>query len=68
VNDCLSRGLRKPTYVCWVSTRDGLRNMDLLQRKRVPCFDWPERTARAVGGIASYADFLLSRGVDLEGR
>jgi acyl-CoA synthetase (NDP forming) len=68
VNDCLSRGLRKPTYVCWVSTRDGLRNMDLLQRKRVPCFDWPERTARAVGGIASYADFLLSRGVNLEGR
>jgi acyl-CoA synthetase (NDP forming) len=68
VNDCLSRGLRKPTYVCWVSTRDGLRNTDLLQRKRVPCFDWPERTAKAVGGIASYVDFLMSRGVDLEGR
>lgn len=68
VNDCLSKEIRKPTYVCWVSTRDGLRNMDLLQKRRVPCYDWPERTARAVGGIASYAGFLQSRGADLEGR
>jgi len=68
VADCIIKCQRKPTYVCWVSTRDGLRNMDLLQKKRVPCFDWPERTARAVGGISSYAEFLRSRGVSLKGR
>jgi acyl-CoA synthetase (NDP forming) len=68
VNDCLSKGIMKPTYVCWVSTRDGLKNMDILQQKHVPCYDWPERTARTVGAIASYSEFLKSRGVSLEGR
>jgi acyl-CoA synthetase (NDP forming) len=68
INNHLSKSFRKPTYVCWVSTRDGLRNMDLLQKRRVPCFDWPERAARAVGGIASYVEFLRSRGFSLEGR
>lgn len=63
VNDCLSSGSKKPTYVCWVSTRDGLKNMDILQRKRVPCFDWPERTARAAGAISQYCEFLRSRGI-----
>lgn len=63
VNDCLSSGSKKPTYVCWVSTRDGLKNMDILQRKRVPCFDWPERTARAAGAISHYCEFLRSRGI-----
>jgi acetyltransferase len=63
VNDCLSSGSEKPTYVCWVSTRDGLKNMDILQKKRVPCFDWPERTARAAGAISRYCEFLRSRGI-----
>lgn len=68
VNDLLAEGRKIPTYVCWVSTRNALANMDLLQKKRVPCFDWPERTARAVAGIADYADFLKSRGVDISKR
>jgi acetyltransferase len=68
VNELLAEGRKIPTYVCWVSTRNALTNMDLLQRKRVPCFDWPERTARAVAGIADYADFLKSRGVDISDR
>ncbi|MDD1767364.1 MAG: CoA-binding protein [Methanomassiliicoccales archaeon] len=68
VNDCLTRGIRKPTYVCWVSVRDALKNMDLLQSKHVPCFDWPERTARAVAAISGYAEFLKRRDVSLESR
>ncbi len=68
VHDCLAQGIKKPTYVCWVSTRDGLKNMDILQKKHVPCYDWPERTARTIGAIASYADFLRSRGVDFGSR
>lgn len=68
VNDCLTRGIRKPTYVCWVSVRDALKNMDLLQSKHVPCFDWPERTAGAVAAISGYAEFLKRRDVSLEGR
>jgi acetyltransferase len=67
-NDCLANGMRKPTYVCWVSVRDALENMDLLQKKHVPCFDWPERTARAVAAIADYAEFLKKREISLEGR
>lgn len=62
VNRCLDEGKDKPTYVCWVSTREALRNMDILQKRRVPCYDWPERTARAVGAINGYRLFLESRG------
>ncbi len=68
VNQCILEGMRKPTYVCWVSTRNALQNMDLLQTKRVPCYDWPERTASSVSAIAGYTDFLQRRGIDLEGR
>ncbi|MFP4170427.1 MAG: acetate--CoA ligase family protein [Methanomassiliicoccales archaeon] len=63
VNQCRSEGMEKPTYVCWVSTRNGLENMDILQDKRVPCYDWPERTAQTIGAIYRYTDFLRSRGV-----
>lgn len=68
VNACLAGGIRKPTYVCWVSVRDALKNMDILQSRRVPCFDWPERTARAVSSIVGYAEFLKRRGVTIEDR
>lgn len=67
VNECLLEGYRKPTYICWVATKNALDNMDILQENRVPCYDWPERTARAIGSIASYARFLESRGVELGG-
>ncbi|MBM4237684.1 MAG: acyl-CoA synthetase (NDP forming), partial [Euryarchaeota archaeon] len=68
VNNCLSEGMSKPTYVCWVSVREALKNMDILQSKRVPCYDWPERTARAVGAICDYSSFLKRRGVSPDGR
>lgn len=47
-----------PVYVCWVAPRSARANADLLQEAGVPCFEWPERTARAVGhavrfGVAS---------------
>ncbi|MFP4545501.1 MAG: acetate--CoA ligase family protein [Methanomassiliicoccales archaeon] len=63
VNQCRSEGMEKPTYVCWVSTRNGLENMDILQERKVPCYDWPERTAQTIGAIYRYTDFLRSRGV-----
>ncbi len=68
VNKCLEEGHQKPTYVCWVSTRDGLENMNILQSREVPCFDWPERTAKTVGAINEYREFLAARDIDLEGR
>ncbi len=63
VNECLAESHKKPTYICWVATKNSLENMDILQKARVPCYDWPERTARAIGSIASYTRFLESRGV-----
>lgn len=42
-------GVRVPVYVCWVAPRGVRANADLLQAAGVPCFEWPERTARAVG-------------------
>jgi acyl-CoA synthetase (NDP forming) len=35
-----------PVYVCWVAPRAARANADLLQEAGVPCFEWPERTAR----------------------
>ena len=50
-----------PVYVCWVAPRAARSNADLLQAAGVPCFEWPERTARAVGHAARYA--LVRRSV-----
>jgi acetyltransferase len=53
VRDAVSRlradGVPVPVYVCWVAPRDADQHADLLRDAGVPCFAWPERTARAVG-------------------
>jgi acyl-CoA synthetase (NDP forming) len=36
-----------PVYVCWVAPRAARANADLLQEAGIPCFEWPQRTARA---------------------
>ncbi len=38
-----------PVHVCWVASRDAQPAADLLQQAGVPCFAWPEHTAKAVG-------------------
>jgi acyl-CoA synthetase (NDP forming) len=38
-----------PVYVCWVAPRDADQHADVLRQASVPCFAWPERTARAAG-------------------
>lgn len=38
-----------PVHVCWVAPREAREHADDLQRHDVPCFEWPERTARAIG-------------------
>ncbi|MGH3882572.1 MAG: acetate--CoA ligase family protein, partial [Pseudonocardiaceae bacterium] len=43
-----SAGVTVPVYVCWVAPRSARANAELLQESGVPCFEWPERTARAV--------------------
>ena len=48
-------GVPVPVHVCWVAPRDARPNADLLQDAGVPCFDWPARTARAIGHARRYA-------------
>jgi acetyltransferase len=38
-----------PVYVCWVASRAADPHASVLHEAGVPCFPWPERTARAVG-------------------
>jgi acyl-CoA synthetase (NDP forming) len=38
-----------PVYVCWVAPRAADPHASVLQEAGVPCFPWPERTARAAG-------------------
>jgi acetyltransferase len=47
-------GVRVPVYVCWVAPRAARANADLLAEAGVPCFEWPERTARALGHAVRY--------------
>ncbi len=42
-------GVPVPVYVCWVAPRSADPHAALLQEAGVPCFAWPERTARAAG-------------------
>ena len=41
-------------YVCWVAPRTNRAGADILQAAGLPCFEWPERTARAVGHAVRY--------------
>ena len=45
-----------PVFVCWVAPRAAQPNCDLLQQARIPCFDWPYRTARAVALACRYGE------------
>lgn len=47
-------GVAVPVYVCWVTSRADHRHAEPLEEARIPCFDWPERTARAVGHAVRY--------------
>ena len=53
VRDAVARlrddGVPVPVYVCWVAPRAADAHASVLQEAGVPCFPWPERTARAVG-------------------
>lgn len=49
-------GVPVPVSVCWVAPRASRPNADLLQEAGIPCFDWPERTARALGHAARYGE------------
>jgi acetate---CoA ligase (ADP-forming) len=48
-----------PVYVCWVAPRSARANAELLQEGGVPCFEWPERTARAVGHAVRFGGIGL---------
>lgn len=47
-------GIQVPVFVCWVAARDSHRNADPLRRHGIPVFEWPARTARAVGHASRY--------------
>lgn len=45
-----------PVHVCWVAPRAARGNADLLQDAGVSCFEWPERTARAVAHAVRHGE------------
>jgi acetyltransferase len=44
-----------PVCVCWIAPRSARAGADLLAEAGVPCLEWPERTARAIGHATRYA-------------
>lgn len=55
VNRLRAAGSRVPVYVCWVAPRTARPNAEALQAAGIPCFEWPERTARAIGQAVRWA-------------
>ena len=49
-----------PVYVCWVAPRSADEHARLLNLAGVPCFPWPERTAR-VAGVAVRCGLQLGK-------
>jgi acyl-CoA synthetase (NDP forming) len=49
------KGILKPTYVCWASSREYLSNMEVLEAGEIPCLEWPEETSRVASLIFHYA-------------
>ncbi len=58
-----AEGVEVPVYVCWVAPRCARANADLLQEAGVPCFEWPERTARALGHAVRYGQARVRVGL-----
>ncbi len=50
-------GNQVPVYCCWVTPREARGRSDLLQEAGIPCLEWPERVARAVGHAVRYASY-----------
>ena len=48
-------GNRVPVVCCWVTPREGRDRADVLQTEGIPCLEWPERVARAVGHAVRYS-------------
>ncbi len=51
------KGFEKPTYICWASSREYIPNMEILESGEIPCFEWPEQTARVASLIHQYVQF-----------
>ena len=47
-------GVGVPVYVCWVAPAEARPRKASLHAARIPCFEWPQRTARAAGLAARY--------------
>jgi acyl-CoA synthetase (NDP forming) len=63
VHRCQSeKGISKPTYVCWASSREFIANMEVLESAEIPCFEWPEQTSRVVSLIEQYSRFIARKG------
>ena len=60
--------IKKPTYICWISLKDSLRNKEIFENARIPCYEWTERVARAASTIYGYSKFLQKRGIDISSR
>ncbi len=52
-------------YVCWVARRSSWPVAAALQEAGIPCFEWPTRTARAIGHAARYGSYR--RSIDADG-
>lgn len=54
VADLRADAVEVPVYVCWVARRSAWPGTTVLTDAGIPCLEWPERAARAVGHAVRY--------------
>ena len=57
VTQLRSDGNDTAVHVCWVARRSAWPITSTLTAAGIPCFEWPARTARAIGHASRYAEF-----------
>ena len=57
VDELRGDDIQTSVYVCWVARRSAWPVAAGLHEAGIPCFEWPARTARAVGHAARYAEY-----------
>lgn len=59
-----NRGVRKPILACWVSLKEAEKNQKILEEAHIPCYEWPERTARVASAMWRYVSYLKKQGIE----
>jgi acyl-CoA synthetase (NDP forming) len=51
-------GVKKPTYICWISLKDSAQNKEIFEKANIPAYEWTGRIARTAALTWKYSQYL----------